>query len=185
MTSLVPVEVITNKIYLIRGKKVMLDRDLAELYGIETKVLKQAVRRNIKRFPDDFMLEMTKTEFTNWRSQFVTSNSDKMGLRHKPMVFTEQGVAMLSSVLKSDRAIQVNIQIMRTFTKLRQMLSTNAELKQKVEAMEKKYDEQFQIVFEAIKQLLSEEDKPKKKIGYTVKEKQKKYGKKKKRALSN
>jgi len=162
MTSLVPVEVITNKIYLIRGKKVMLDRDLAELYGIETKVLKQAVRRNIKRFPDDFMLEMTKTEFTNWRSQFVTSNSDKMGLRHKPMVFTEQGVAMLSSVLKSDRAIQVNIQIMRTFTKLRQMLSTNAELKQKVEAMEKKYDEQFQIVFEAIKQLLSEEDKPKK-----------------------
>jgi len=182
MTSLVPVEVITNKIYLIRGKKVMLDRDLAELYGIETKVLKQAVRRNIKRFPDDFMLEMTKTEFTNWRSQFVTSNSDKMGLRHKPMVFTEQGVAMLSSVLKSDRAIQVNIQIMRTFTKLRQMLSTNAELKQKVEAMEKKYDEQFQIVFEAIKQLLSEEDKPKKKIGYTVKEKQQAYGKRMKKS---
>ena len=178
MTTLVPIELIASKIYLIRGIKVMLDRDLAELYWVETKVLKQAVRRNIDRFPVDFMFEMTEMEFEDWRSQFVTSKSDKMGLRYKPMAFTEQGVAMLSSVLRSKRAIHVNIQIMRAFTQLRKMLSTHKDLKRKIESMEKKYDEQFQIVFEAIKQLLTEEDKPKKKIGYTVKEKQKAYAKK-------
>jgi len=177
MKELVPIELITSKIYLIRNMKVMLDRDLAELYGVETKVLKQAVKRNIDRFPADFMFEMTKSEFENWRSQFVTSKSDRMGLRYKPMAFTEQGVAMLSSVLKSKRAIEVNIAIMRAFVKLREMMATHSDLKRKIESMEKKYDEQFQIVFEAIKQLLSEEDKPKKKIGYTVKEKQKIYGK--------
>jgi len=181
MTTLVPIELIASKIYLMRSVKVMLDRDLAELYGVETKVLKQAVRRNINRFPGDFMFEMTKTEFEDWRSQFVTSKSDKMGLRYKPMAFTEQGVAMLSSVLKSNRAIQVNIQIMRVFTQLRKMLSTHEDLKRKIESMEKKNDEQFQIVFEAIKQLLSEEDKPKKKIGFTVKEKLAVYGTKKKK----
>ena len=111
MTTTVPIESIVSKIVFIRDEKVMLDRDLAELYGVETKVLKQAVRRNIKRFPDDFMFELTKEEFENWRSQFVTSNSDKMGLRYKPMAFTEQGVAMLSSVLHSNRAIEVNIAI--------------------------------------------------------------------------
>ncbi len=109
---MIPVERIKQLIVFIRGQKVMLDRDLAELYGIETKVLKQAVRRNIKRFPDDFMFELTKEEFENWRSQFVTSNRDKMGLRYKPMAFTEQGVAILSSVLRSERAIEVNIAIM-------------------------------------------------------------------------
>ena len=109
MKELIPVERIVAKIYLIRDTKVMLDRDLAELYGVETRTLKQAVRRNIKRFPPDFMFELTKEEFANWRSQIVMSNADKMGLRHPPMAFTEQGVAMLSSVLKSDRAIQVNI----------------------------------------------------------------------------
>jgi len=158
----------------------MLDRDLAELYGVETKVLKQAVRRNLKRFPEDFMFELTTKEFSDWRSQFVTSKSDKKGLRYKPMVFTEQGVAMLSSIINSDRAILVNIQIMRAFTKLRQMLSTHDDLKKKIEAMEKKYDQQFQIVFEAIKQLLETDSKPQKKIGFTVKEKQKAYGKGKK-----
>ena len=179
----VPIEKITSRIYVIRNIKVMIDRDLAELYGVETKVLKQAVRRNIKRFPADFMFELNRTEFENWRSQFVTSKSDKMGLRYKPMAFTEQGVAMLSSVLKSDRAVQVNIQIMRTFTQLRKMLATHAGLKKEIESMEKKYDENFKIVFEAIKQLLSEEDKPKKKkIGYTVKEKQKAYAKSKSHA---
>ena len=177
MTKLVPIELIASKIYLIRNIKVMLDRDLAELYGVETKVLKQAVRRNIDRFPVDFMFEMTEMEFEDWRSQFVTSKSDKMGLRYKPMAFTEQGVAMLSSVLRSKRAIHVNIQIMRAFTQLRKMLSTHKDLKRKIESMEKKYDEQFQIVFEAIKQLLTEEEKPKKRIGYTVKEKQKAYAK--------
>jgi hypothetical protein len=176
MTTLVPVERIASKIYLIRELKVMLDRDLAELYDVETKILKRAVRRNIDRFPNDFMFELSKKEMEDWRCQFGTSNGDKMGLRYKPMAFTEQGVAMLSSVLRSKRAIHVNIQIVRAFTQLRQMLSTHEDLKRKIESMEKKYDQQFQVVFEAIKQLLSEEDKPPKKIGYTVKEKQKTFG---------
>jgi len=166
----------------------MLDRDLAELYDVETKILKRAVRRNIDRFPNDFMFELSKKEMEDWRCQFGTSNGDKMGLRYNPMAFTEQGVAMLSSVLRSKRAIHVNIQIMRAFTQLRQMLSTHEDLKRKIESMEKKYDQQFQVVFEAIKQLLSEEDKPKKKIGFTVKEKKKRYGKggkKSKSALKN
>ena len=113
MKDPVPVERITSKIYLVRGQKVMLDRDLAELYGVEAKVMKQAVRRNKKRFPEDFMFELSGEEFKNWRSHLVTSKSDRMGLRYRPMAFTEQGVAMLSSVLNSERAIQVNIQIMR------------------------------------------------------------------------
>ena len=133
---MVPVEAITHKIYLTRGMKVMLDRDLAELYGVETRVLKQAVRRNIKRFPGDFMFILSNDEFTIWRSQFVISKSDKMGLRHPPMAFSEQGVAMLSSVLKSDRAIQVNIQIMRVSNKLRQMLATHEDLRKKLVEME-------------------------------------------------
>ncbi len=176
--SLLPTETIASKIYLIRGQKVMLDRDLAELYGVETKVLKQAVRRNIGRFPPDFMFEINKKEFETLRSQIVTSSWG--GLRYMPMAFTEQGVAMLSSVLNSDRAIQVNIQIIRTFTKLRSLLATHKDLKRKIEAMEKKYDENFRIVFEAIKHLFDEEEKPKKKIGY-IKEKTKKYGKRTKK----
>jgi len=179
MTALVPIERIASKIYLIRDVKVMLDRDLAELYGVETKVLKQAVRRNVDRFPADFMFELTKEENQSLRSQFVTLKRGQHS-KYLPFAFTEQGVAMLSSVLKSKRAIHVNIQIMRAFTQLRQMLSTHEDLKRKIESMEKKYDQQFQVVFEAIKQLLSEEDKPKKKIGFTVKEKQKAYGKKNK-----
>jgi hypothetical protein len=174
--QLLPTEAIAGKIFFIRGQKVMIDRDLAELYGVETRTLKQAVRRNTDRFPSDFMFELTKEEFNDWRSQFVTSKSDKMGLRYPPMAFAEQGVAMLSSVLKSDRAIQVNIQIMRTFTRLRKMLSTHEELKQKIEDLEKRYDENFQIVFEAIKQLFTEEEKPKPKIGY-IKEKRSTYSK--------
>ena len=170
----VPTETIASKIYLIRGQKVMLDRDLAELYGVQTKVLKQAVRRNIGRFPSDFMFELNSKEFQDLRSQIVTSSWG--GLRYLPMAFTEQGVAMLSSVLSSERAVQVNIQIVRTFTKLRRMLATHEELKRKIENMEKQYDENFQIVFEAIKQLFNEEDKPKTKIGY-IKEKKKEYGK--------
>ena len=164
---MLPVESITSRIYFIRDHKVMLDRDLAELYGIKTKALKQAVTRNIDRFPDGFMLRLNKKEFANWRSQFVTSNSgDMMGLRHPPMAFTEHGVAMLSSVLNSKRAIQVNIQIIKTFVKLRQILATHDDLRKKIEDMEAKYDKQFQVVFEAIKQLISEEKKPQKKIGF-------------------
>ena len=116
MNDIIPIENITGLIYLIRGKKVILDRDLALLYGVETKRLKEQVKRNIERFPEDFMFELSKSEFTNWRSQFATSNRDKIGLRYSPMAFTEQGVAMLSSVLRSKTAIQVNIQIMRAFT---------------------------------------------------------------------
>ena len=177
MVTLVPIELIASKIYLIRRSKVMLDRDLAELYNVETKQLKRAVRRNINRFPEDFMFQLTKEEYRSLRSQFGTL---KRGAHSKytPMAFTEQGVAMLSSVLNSDRAIEVNIAIMRAFVKLREMMATHEDLKRKIESMEKKYDEQFQIVFEAIKQLLTEEDKPKKKIGYTVREKQKAYAKK-------
>lgn len=178
MDTIIPVERIASRIYLIRGIKVMTDRDLAELYQVETKALKQAVRRNIDRFPDDFMFELTREEFQNWRSQFVTSKSDRMGLRYEPMVFTEQGVAMLSSVLNGKRAIQVNIQIMRAFTQLRQMLSTHEDIRRKIEAMEKKYDKNFRIVFEAIEQLLETEAKPRKKIGFIVEEKQAAYGEK-------
>ncbi|MBA3028441.1 MAG: ORF6N domain-containing protein [Desulfobacteraceae bacterium] len=159
-----PVERITGMIYLIREIKVMLDRDLAELYGVETSQLKRAVKRNIDRFPNDFMFELTKDEFENLRCQIDASSWG--GTRYSPMAFTEQGVAMLSSVLTSNRAIKVNIQIMRAFTQLRQMLSTYDDLKKKMEAMENKYDENFQVVFEAIKQLIDTEQKPRKKIGY-------------------
>jgi hypothetical protein len=167
MKELITAESITNRIYFIRGLKVMLDRDLAELYGVETRVLKQAVKRNIDRFPNDFMFSLSNQEFDHWRSQFVISNfGDKMGLRHPPMAFTEQGVAMLSTVLNSKRAIQVNIQIMRIFSQFRQMLSGHEDLRKKIEAMEDKYDRQFRIVFEAIKQLLKEDNKPQRKIGF-------------------
>ncbi|PTN35179.1 ORF6N domain-containing protein [Desulfonatronum sp. SC1] len=165
MTDLVPLESITGRILLLRGAKVMLDRDLAELYGVETKVLKRQVRRNLERFPEDFMFELSTDELENWRCQFGTSNSDKMGLRYPPMAFTEQGVAMLSSVLNSKRAIQVNIQIMRAFTKLRQMLATHDDLRRKIEDMEAKYDEQFRVVFEALRQLL-EGDEPGRRFGF-------------------
>jgi len=152
-TSLIPNERIINRMFFIRGKKVMIDRDLAELYGVETRALNQAVRRNLKRFPEDFMLEMTKQEMEIWKSQIVISNREKMGLRKPPLAFTEQGVAMLSSVLKSERAIQVNIQIMRTFTHLREILSTHKDLRDKVEKMERKYDNRFKVVFDAIRRL--------------------------------
>ena len=176
MPDLVPIERIASKIYLIRDIRVMLDRDLAELYGVETRVLNQAVHRNIKRFPKDFMFDLTRDEIMRI-SQIVTSSEIKYSKRVH--AFTEQGVAMLSSVLNSDRAIQVNIQIMRTFTKLREMLSTHDDLRRKVEAMERKYDRQFKVVFDAIKQLIDIESKPKRKIGFEVKEPKARYGIKK------
>ena len=148
----------------------MID-DLAELYEVKTKVLKQSVKRNIDRFPDDFMFELTKEEFDNLRSQIVTSSWG--GARYMPMAFTEQGVAMLSSVLNSERAIKVNIQIIRAFAKLRQMISTHEDLRRKIESMEKKYDHQFKIVFDAIKKLVeahSKSETPKNKIGFKVKD---------------
>jgi hypothetical protein len=162
----VPVERVEKAILLIRDEKVILDRDLAALYDIPTKVLKQAVRRNIDRFPDDFMFVLDKTEFEAWRSQFVTSKSDRKGLRYPPMAFTEQGVAMLSSVLNSQRAVQVNIAVMRTFVRLRQMLISNAGLARKLEQLEKKYDHQFKVVFDAIRQLMIPPEPKRKQIGF-------------------
>ena len=179
MSDIVSVEAISDKIYLIRGLKVMLDRDLAELYGTETKRLKEQVRRNIERFPKDFMFELTKEELKNWRSQFATSNQYIMGLRIPPFAFTEHGVLMLSSVLKSDRAVQVNIQIMRVFVKLRQLFLDNKDIRKELEELKQITDQRFQIVFETLDQLINIEKNPKKKIGFTVKEKISKYGKKK------
>lgn len=164
MSNLIPLEAIERRIFFIRNEKVMLDRDLAELYGVETKVFKQAVRRNIERFPGDFMFVLTNQEVKDLRSQIVTSSWG--GTRYPPMAFTEQGVAMLSSVLKSERAIEVNIAIMRAFVQMRRMVATHEDLKRKIEEMEAKYDEQFGIVFEAIRQLLEEDEKPKRRIGF-------------------
>ncbi len=172
-------ENIASLVYFIRGEKVLLDRDLAKLYGIETKALKQAVRRNSERFPDDFMFLLSGDEFNHWRSQNVTSKSDRMGLRHPPMAFTEQGVAMLSSVLRSSRAVEVNIAIMRTFVQLRHLMDSNKDLSRKIQALEKKYDEQFDVVFRAIQALIEEDDarrsRPEKEMGFHVKEAPRKY----------
>jgi len=164
MKEIILAERIESKIFQIRGKKVMLDSDLALLYGVETKVLIQAVKRNKSRFPEDFMFQLTKEEFKNLRSQIVTSN--RGGRRYLPYVFTEQGVAMLSSVLNSNRAILVNIHIMRAFVNLRRIGLTYVGLKRKIEAMEKKYDAQFKVVFDALKKLLEPAVKQKRTIGF-------------------
>ena len=173
--AIIPVEAIVNKIIVLRGEKVLLDRDLAELYEVPTKVLNQAVKRNERRFPADFMFRLTKQE----KKELVTNCDRFRTLKHSsalPRAFTEQGVAMLSSVLNSDRAVDVNITIMRAFVKLREMLASHKDLIRKIAELEKKYGEQFAIVFEVIQQLLEEDEKPKKKIGY-IKERQAKYGK--------
>ncbi len=168
----VPAERIEQAILLIRGHKVMLDRDLAELYGVATGVLNQAVKRNLKRFPEDFMFQLSADETEKWKSQIVTSNpAAKMGLRKRPFAFTEQGVAMLSSVLHSDRAIEVNIAIMRAFVKLREILATHKDLARKLEDLERKlgqHDDHFRVVFEAIRQLMLPPSEPEKKrrIGF-------------------
>ncbi len=165
----VPNERIISRIFLIRDKKVMIDNDLAELYGVETRTFNQAVKRNIDRFPADFMFQLNKQETEILRSQFVILKSGRgQHRKYMPYVFTEQGVAMLSSVLNSDRAIMVNIQIIRTFTQLRELLSTNKDLREKIENMEKKYDKQLREIFEAIKSLLMEETKSKEPIGFSV-----------------
>ena len=159
MTTLVPIELIASKIYLIRGIKVMLDRDLAELYDVETRVLNQAVSRNIERFPEDFMFSLTREEIMRI-SQIVTSSEIKFSKSVR--CFTEQGVAMLSSVLRSKRSIQANIQIMRTFTKLREALLDNKDLRRELEELKQITEERFQVVFETLDQLLTVESKPKK-----------------------
>lgn len=169
--SQIHAERIEKLILLIRSQKVILDHNLAELYEVPTKRLNEQVRRNIRRFPTDFMFQLNKEEFEKWRSQIATSNSAaRMGLRRKPFAFTEQGVAMLSSVLHSDRAIEVNIAIMRTFVKLRELLATHKDLTRKLQDIESKlgqHDDHFRIVFEAIRQLMAPPSvPPKRKIGY-------------------
>ncbi len=167
--QVIPDEVVMNKIYQIRGQKVMLDRDLAELYGVETKVLKQQVKRNIESFPSDFMFELTKGEFETLRSQVVTSN--RGGTRYMPMVFTEHGVLMLSSVLKSKRARHVNIQIMRVYTKMREMLLTHKDLLLKLHALETKvtkHDKSIKQIFTYLKQLIKEDGEPREPIGFKL-----------------
>ena len=171
--AIIPVERIQRCILLIRNKKVILDRDLAVLYSVETKTLNQAVRRNIKRFPTDFMFQLTKVE----KKQLVTNCDRFAPLKHStsmPHAFTEQGVAMLSSVLKSKRAVEVNIAIMRTFVKLREILGSNELLRRKIESMERKYDEQFKAVFEVLGKMLAEPEKSKKPFGFRSKKSSKK-----------
>lgn len=162
--EIIPQEVVESKILIIRGKKVMLDKDLAVLYGVETFNLNKAVKRNLDRFPADFMFQLNNEEFKNLIFHFGISSWG--GTRKLPYAFTENGVAMLSSVLKSKRAVHVNIQIMRTFTKIREFLATHQELQKKMDEMEKKYDNKFKIVFEVIKQLLTPPETKKRKIGF-------------------
>ena len=164
-------ETIARLVHSVRGERVLFDADLADLYGVTTKALNQAVRRNRERFPPDFMFRLAAEEWSNLRSQIVTSSSGAWGgARYPPYVFTEQGVAMLSSVLRSPRAVEVNIAIMRTFVELRRLMDSNRQLARKIEAMEKKYDEQFGVVFDAIKRLIAEDDtrraSPKRRIGF-------------------
>jgi phage regulator Rha-like protein len=160
--AIVPVERIQQFIYVIRGHKVILDSHLAELYGVKTRVLNQAVKRNINRFPEDFMFQLSNREAEHLRSQIVTSKKSRGGRRYLPFAFTEQGIAMLSSVLKSKRAIEVNIAIMRTFVKLRQILADNATLRRKIE----EHDEKIKYIFDILGDMLEEWEKPRKQIGY-------------------
>jgi len=163
--NLVIIERIENRIYFVRGQKIMIDYDLAKLYEVPTKVLNQSVKRNVKRFPEDFMFKLTKKE----KEEVVTNCDHLKALKFSPQLpyaFTEQGVAMLSSVLNSERAIYVNIQIMRTFTKLKSLLATHKDLQKKIEEMEKKYDQQFRVVFDAIRALITPPETKRKKIGF-------------------
>jgi hypothetical protein len=156
---------IEGLIYLIRGQKVMLDKDLAALYGVDTRSLVQAVKRNARRFPEDFCFSLSDQEFGILRSQIVISN--RGGRRTPPLVFTEQGVAMLSGVLHSDRAIQANVEIMRTFVRLRKLLVTNEALAEKLDILEKRYDKQFKLVFDAIREIMTPtQPPPKRRIGF-------------------
>lgn len=166
-------DTIINKIYTIRGQKVMLDRDLATLYQIETKRLKEAVKRNIVRFPNDFMFILNDIEFQNWRTQFATSKSDRMGLRISPMVFTEHGVLMLSSILNSNRAIEVNIQIMRIFSKIRKVLADTSEVRILIDELRRKTEnntKNIEVVFQYLDELIEKQETPitRNKIGFNT-----------------
>jgi len=173
----ISIERIEQAIFLIRGQKVLLDADLAQLYGVETKILNKAVKRNLDRFPEDFMFQLTAEEAENLRFQIGTSKKQRGGRRYLPYAFTEQGVAMLSGVLNSPRAVKVNVEIMRAFVRLRQLMATHTDLARKLTALEQKYDKQFKVVFDAIRALMAPPAKPRKKIGFIVKEKKAAYGK--------
>jgi phage regulator Rha-like protein len=164
MNQIIKLDDITSRIYTIRGFKVMLDRDLADLYEVETRIIKRNVRRHIKRFPSDFMFELSYQEFSDLRAQFGISK--RGGTRYMPMAFTEQGVSMLACVLNSDRAIDINIQIMRAFVQLRHIAIEHAELKRKVDELRKQTEERFEIVFTVLDKLVSDGEAPKKKIGF-------------------
>jgi len=169
MKEIIPAELIERKILVIRGEKVMLDADLAGLYGVETKRLNEQVRRNIERFPDDFMFQLTDEEFNCLRSQFATSNkpAGRGGRRHLPNAFTEHGTIMAASVLNTPLAVAVSVQVVRAFVKLREMISTHKDLAKKLEDLEQKYDSQFKMVFDAIRQLMTPpEPKKKRAIGF-------------------
>ena len=163
---LIPPDRIERSILWVRDAKVLLDEELAEMYGVETKALVRQVKRNLDRFPDDFMFQLTADEWESLRCQIGTSNVGRGGRRYAPFVFTEQGIAMLSSVLHSERAVRVNIEIMRAFVRLRQMLASNAELARKLEMLEQKYDAQFKVVFDAIRQLMTSPDIEPKSVGF-------------------
>lgn len=165
MNEVIPLDTIDSSIFFIRGQKVMLSAHLAELYGVETRVLNQSVKRNINRFPKDFMFQLNESETEKLVSQNVIPHKKYFGGSH-PYAFTEQGIAMLSGVLNSDRAVSVNIEIMRAFIRLRKMLTTNAALARKIKSLENKYDSQFKIVFDAIRALMSPPEKKKRKIGF-------------------
>ena len=167
---IIPLKTIEQRIFVLRGRKIMLSPDLAELYEVETKVLIQAVKRNQDRFPEDFMFQLNATEFENLKSQFVTSSWGG-ARRARPYAFTEQGIAMLSGILRSKRAVQVNIEIMRAFVQLREMLISHQELAHRLDDMENKYDAQFKVVFDAIRQLATSSSKSKRQIGFFRKEK--------------
>ncbi len=174
--SVVVQENVANKIVLVRGQKVVLDFHLAELYAVSTKRLNEQVRRNSNRFPPDFMFQLTKDEYDSLRSHFATIEKGRgQHRKYLPLVFTEQGVAMLSSVLTSDRAIEVNIAIMRAFVQLRELLATNKELARKLDELEKKYDKQFAIVFDAIRKLMQPPDPPKRQIGFLAEDSKVRY----------
>ncbi len=175
-TSVIPIERIEQRIFLLRGHKVMLSPHLAQLYGVEPKVLLQAVKRNAERFPSDFMFQLTHQEAMHSRSQIVTLKQGQ-NVKYLPYAFTEQGMAMLSSVLHSKRAVRVNVEIMRTFVRLRQLLASRADLAAKLEEMEKKCDAQFKIVFDAIRHLVSPPTAaPRKQIGFGIRERRAAYG---------
>jgi len=173
--QLVPVELIENKIYLIRGHKVILDRDLAQLYGVPTFRFNEAVKRNLKRFPDDFMFQLTADESAALTSQIAMSKTGRGGRRTFPYVFTEYGAVMAANILHSDRAVQMSVFVVRAFIKLRQMLLDNKELRHELEEMKRQTNDRFQIVFETLDHLLALEERPKRKIGFTAKEKRAAY----------